>query len=935
MPSCVSPEGGGDGACVQEQVKALEKALAESQERENALKEVLARKEEALRTTSSDLVHVQREHDVLEMALDAARAVVNGSEGGATSGASSIMPGGCEEAGTGLGKPVDLASEMLRLKEQMEQDMRKGQQRVVELETENLRREKEGVYARSKAEEAEEALRTAREEVGEARSKLLATERELEEARRDMGVREGSPAELVHEDLSKELTAAREDLTNAQAELKRAKDEVEVAQHEAKEGLANAQAEIKLAKQQVEAAQDKARESVAQAQEQSREMLKKAVEAKKLLQNKLAALADENRALQAKLSGGAEEEEWVKKLRSERDESRVQLDEMSKRLEEVLLEKEEDASKLNSEIGRLESRCAENEAVAAVSEEKVAALEARALEAERRAALEEDRARQAASAASGSREQLMARQDELCRKLNDAEEAAAKVRRKTEVDAAAARKAACEALEEKVALVEKGEERIRALTAELAAVKEAAGESESLREQMSAQGKELAVSQRKLLEVETEKEASARMLNAELESVKEKSKQYIKKAVDQQKILQARVRELEGQVESVQGAASRAEGVDAELVAAREAKESAEASLQTVTAEFERYKMRAHTLLKKADENGGGGRDVTGMLEDLTRQIASKEMTIKTLREQAAEQDKRRAAAVQAADERERDAQQLREDLDAAAAASAGEVRVLNLKMQSLQKEAASGEESRSMLAFLTHALQLEVTNFEARVQGAELALADAAQALSLLRSQLVESQMQVRDLQRRACISSSTLSHTQQPANLHSSRRALETSNGRNGPGASANGMPTPSPSSFFTVSGGEGPADFVGGVSPFDARARSALAKSAAAEAGQGRGLGPAQAPGAVGLASDESVRLASLLTGGAMAAEGVGEGGVDGGGAESNMVGVVSAEDLQRLQRGLEEQRARLAGEQEAAQLYVSRMKDELASAISGGC
>jgi len=49
---------------------------------------------------------------------------------------------------------------------------------------------------------------------------------------------------------------------------------------------------------------------------------------------------------------------------------------------------------------------------------------------------------EAASAANGSREQLLARQDELCRKLNDAEEAAAKTRRKTHADAAAAKKTA-------------------------------------------------------------------------------------------------------------------------------------------------------------------------------------------------------------------------------------------------------------------------------------------------------------------------------------------------------------------------------------------------------------------------------------------------------------------------------------------------------------
>ena len=35
----------------------------------------------------------------------------------------------------------------------------------------------------------------------------------------------------------------------------------------------------------------------------------------------------------------------------------------------------------------------------------------------------------------------------------------------------------------------------------------------------------------------------------------------------------------------------------------------------TQAAEFERYKTRAHALLKKADENGGaGGRDITGIL---------------------------------------------------------------------------------------------------------------------------------------------------------------------------------------------------------------------------------------------------------------------------------------------------------------------------------
>jgi hypothetical protein len=52
------------------------------------------------------------------------------------------------------------------------------------------------------------------------------------------------------------------------------------------------------------------------------------------------------------------------------------------------------------------------------------------------------------SAASATREQLLARQDELCRKLNDAEAATALSTRKAKADLALAKKAADALLEE-------------------------------------------------------------------------------------------------------------------------------------------------------------------------------------------------------------------------------------------------------------------------------------------------------------------------------------------------------------------------------------------------------------------------------------------------------------------------------------------------------
>jgi len=76
--------------------------------------------------------------------------------------------------------------------------------------------------------------------------------------------------------------------------------------------------------------------------------------------------------------------------------------------------------------------------------------------------------------------------------------------------------------------------------------------------QVMALGKEVAQLQRKLLQAETEGEAGAKMQAAELESVKEKSKVYMKKAVDQQKVLQARLREVEEQLELQRGASERA-----------------------------------------------------------------------------------------------------------------------------------------------------------------------------------------------------------------------------------------------------------------------------------------------------------------------------------------------------------------------------------------
>jgi chromosome segregation ATPase len=277
-----------------------------------------------------------------------------------------------------------------------------------------------------------------------------------------------------------------------------------------------------------------------------------------------------------------------------------------------------------------------------------------------------------------------------------------KARRKAQVDAAEAKNAANEALKAKDSLVEEAAAQKKELLWEMAAVKEAAGESEALREQVVAQSKELSALQRKLFAAETEAGAGTKKLEHELESVKEKSKQYIKKAVDQQKVLQGRVRELEEQLQRVRGDSERArmdalltttkaQDADTELAAARADKEAAEAKLIVVTSEYDRYKMRAHTLLKKADENGaGGGRDITGTLDDLTRQLADKESQIRTLREQTANLEKQRMTAEQAAADCEHELNAVRTDLDTLESTRAAEGRILNLKIDSLQKDGTS-----------------------------------------------------------------------------------------------------------------------------------------------------------------------------------------------------------------------------------------------------
>ena len=521
----------------------------------------------------------------------------------------------------------------------------------------------------------------------------------------------------------------------------------------------------RAAKEEAAAALEKSMQEVADTRESSREVLKKAIEAKKALQAKVTSLTDQNKALEAKVSGGGEEE-WVRVLRADLEASRSQVEEMGVRLQEVLEDKEETARRLSTDVARLEDeRGRETRAVeeatqrAAAAEERVAALEAQAQEAVTRAAMEETRAQQAASAASGSHQQLLARQDELCRKLNDAEEAAATARRRADADLAAAKKASAEAVKAKEVLLEEAAAREKAALAELAAVKEAAKQSEALREQVVALGKEVAQLQRKLLQAETEGEAGAKMQAAELESVKEKSKVYIKKAVDQQKVLQARVRELEEQLEQQRSASERArmdamfsttkaQDIDAELAASREAKQAAEAQLEAVTAEFSRYKARAHTLLKQADDGTGGG---SSKLDELTRMLASKESVVKSLREQVAQQEKLRAAAEQAATDRQSELDEAREQLECLENAHAAQVRTLNLKMDTLQREADSADEARSAFAFLSHSLQLEAASMEARVQGTEDVLERARVALPLLQSHLFEAQMHARECQRRA----------------------------------------------------------------------------------------------------------------------------------------------------------------------------------------
>lgn len=54
-------------------------------------------------------------------------------------------------------------------------------------------------------------------------------------------------------------------------------------------------------------------------------MLKKAVEAKKQVEAKMTALLDANKALEAKAGDGVQEEEYVKELRFDLENSRTQV----------------------------------------------------------------------------------------------------------------------------------------------------------------------------------------------------------------------------------------------------------------------------------------------------------------------------------------------------------------------------------------------------------------------------------------------------------------------------------------------------------------------------------------------------------------------------------------------------------------------------------
>ena len=724
--------------------------------------------------------------------------------------------------------------------------------------------------------------------------------------------------------LQKELSESREEVELMNKRIKDSSCENtkavrETQREEAKSEMQALSAQLKrmeeelaAAKAETAAARDDAERQVVDGKEQARDMLAKTADARQELQAKVTALAEENSALVAHVASlecrkASSEDELVKALRADLSASQAEQHAVATRLQQALEEKEEDARRFRAETARLEAErehanagAAEASERAATAQAQVDVLETRLKEADSQATDETNRMRDAAAVASASRDQLLARQDELCRKLNEAEEAARKVRKQAEMDAA-------EASREK-----------QGLRQELDAAKAAIVENEALRHQSEVQTKQLAVLQRQLVTTETDAEAGAKLRDAEIESVKDKSKQYIKKAVDQQKLLQARVRELEEQLEQVRNVSSEAAATaeelqnqrtdtEAQLNVARADKEAAEARLKSVEMEFERYKARAHTLLKKGDESAGaGGRDVTGTLEALTQQLADKDSVIRMLREKVAASDKHRLATEREAHDYKGELAALGQQLTGIEAARDADRRRTQEQIDALEKEVCDAKEERAALARLSQALEVRSEGMEEQVGVVERALAAAAVALPLLQSHLFDAQMIARRLERER---GSALLHSQDAGGLLLGK----TVSSETGQASGANAGDVSLAAQGGRVGGS------MGDLSPFDARSRSSLRIDTPAATAT-----TATKPEQVRQEPvEESVRLANLL---------LAPRDAPGAGVEPVPDGTIRENDLVRLQKQVETERARLEQEQQGSVLYVTRMKEELMSAIS---
>ena len=241
----------------------------------------------------------------------------------------------------------------------------------------------------------------------------------------------------------------------------------------------------------------------------------------------------------------------------------------------------------------------------------------------------------------------------------------------------------------------------------------------------------------------------------------------------------------------------------------------------------------------------------------------------------------------------------------------------MQLKIETLQKASADVENARNALSFLSHALELEMNSLSMRLEGAEKALAAASVSLPLLQSQFVDSQMQVRDLQRR---------YEKRPAEgsicVFSNRNLL------------AHDSPQPrvggSTSVGAAAGGGKGSmGSLMDDVSPFHAHSRMAVSGAGTAE-----GIAGVRGREDVYSETNESKQLADLLLGGG---DGVGV-GMQGKGEEGSVGSRVRvagdlSEEVQRVQQEVQQARAQVQQEQQASQIYVARMKEELANAISG--